>query len=60
MILEGCLGEILRDTLLEHKDHNVTIAIYGPEDDPVDVCLECEDCNVTLISTAGTENETPN
>ena len=60
----GCMGEKLPDdeaqmdyhfnnllweTLLKHKGHNVRIVTYGDPDDPADVCLECEDCGEVIL-----------
>ena len=39
----------LWDALKKHFGHQVTIAVYGDEDDPDDVCLECEDCNEVIL-----------
>ena len=45
----------LRDKLMPHRGHNIACVSYGDWDDPVDICIECEDCGCVLIST---ENET--
>lgn len=29
--------------------HNVSIVSYGDIDDPIDVCLECEDCGEVIL-----------
>lgn len=29
--------------------HNVEVITYGDPDDPVDVALECDDCNEVLL-----------
>ena len=39
----------LWDRLLAHRDHQVYIVSYGDPDDPVDVCLECEDCGEVIL-----------
>ncbi len=44
---------VLWSTLLAHWGHNVRIAVYGNPDDPVDVCLECEDCDEVILGTYG-------
>lgn len=40
---------ILWDALLKHRGHNVSIVSYGGIDDPIDVCLECEDCGEVIL-----------
>lgn len=40
---------ILWDMLLKHRGHNVSIVSYGDIDNPVDVCLECEDCGEVVL-----------
>ena len=41
--------KLLWDILSAHRDHRIVVATYGDIDDPVDVCLECEDCCEVLI-----------
>jgi len=33
-----------------HFGHHIVCVRYGDPDDPVDVCIECEDCGEVLIS----------
>ena len=33
------------ERLKEHIGHNVVCVAYGDINDPVDICIECEDCN---------------
>lgn len=40
---------LLWDTLLKHRGHDVSIVSYGDFDSPADVCLECEDCGEVVI-----------
>lgn len=40
----------IREKLKPHIGHNVVCICYGNVDNPVDVCIECEDCNEVLIS----------
>lgn len=40
----------MRDKLLPHVGHRVVCVTYGNCDDPVDVCVECEDCGCVLVS----------
>ena len=41
--------KILWNVLKEHLGHNVVIVAYGDINDPVDICLECEDCNEVIL-----------
>ena len=41
--------EILWNLLFTHKGHKVEIATYGNPNNPVDVCLECMDCNEVIL-----------
>jgi hypothetical protein len=34
--------------LIEHKDHDVVISVYGDKEDPDNVAIECEDCNEVI------------
>ena len=39
------------DKLRAHIGHNVVCVAYGKEnEEPVDICIECEDCNEVLVS----------
>lgn len=39
------------EKLRPHIGHNITCVYYGKKnEDPVDICIECEDCNEVLIS----------
>lgn len=40
---------LLWDTLQKHKDHHVYIAVYGDENNPANVALECEDCGEIIL-----------
>lgn len=40
---------LLWNILKAHFGHSVCIACYGDPSNPVDVCLECEDCGEVLI-----------
>jgi len=42
-------NEVLRDILKSHLGHNVEIAAYGDRDNPIDICLECTDCNEVVL-----------
>lgn len=41
------MNDLLWDSLFEHKGHRVEIVTYG--NPPVDVCLECLDCNAIIL-----------
>lgn len=56
MILSGPLGIAFRELMFAHRDHEIVIAIYGPADGPIDVAIECLDCNEVLIDST-TEDE---
>lgn len=43
---------ILWNKLKKHRGHKVSIASYGYWDNPADICLECEDCNETVLNAA--------
>lgn len=39
------------EKLRPHIGHHVACVCYGPPgQDPVDICIECEDCNEVLVS----------
>lgn len=40
---------LLWDRLIGHAGHHVEIVMYGDEDSPADVCLECWDCNEVIL-----------
>ena len=48
-VINWSKDEILWNLLLQHRGHNVVIAVYGDPADPADVCLECEDCNEVIL-----------
>ena len=35
--------------LIRHHGHNIEIATYGPKDEPLNVAVECTDCNEVLM-----------
>ena len=39
----------LYDKFKEHLGHNVICVAYGDIENPVDVCIECEDCGCVLM-----------
>lgn len=43
------MNMILWNALKKHRGHKVNIVSYGDSDDPVDVCLECEDCDEVVL-----------
>lgn len=40
---------LLWNKLLEHRGHNISIVSYGDDDDPLDVCLECDECGEVIL-----------
>ena len=42
-------NEILWNLLKNHIGHDVQIVYYGDPDDPVDICLECNDCGEVIL-----------
>lgn len=43
--------------LKEHIGHDIVCVAYGDINDPVDICIECEDCNEVLVSAEDFEEE---
>ena len=37
------------EDLKEHIGHNIVVVGYGPEDSPVNVAIECWDCQCVLV-----------
>ena len=40
---------LLWNTLKKHIGHNISVVCYGNEDNPADICLECEDCGEVIL-----------
>ena len=38
------------EKLKHHIGHNIACVCYGDINDPVDICIECEDCSEVLVS----------
>ena len=38
------------EKLAPHIDHHIECVFYGDHNDPADICIECWDCDVTVIS----------
>ena len=57
---ERFYGDFMRvyDILKNHIGHKITCVVYGNEDSPDDICIECEDCNEVLISSESFDGET--
>ena len=55
---------LLRDLLKKHIGHKVSVVCYGDDQNPTDICLECEDCDEVVLDaelytiTARDEEET--
>lgn len=45
------------EKLRPHIGHNVVCVCYGDIDDPVDICIECEDCMQVLVSAEDFDEE---
>ena len=46
------------EKLRPHIGHNISCVAYGKDkEDPVDICIECEDCGEVLISSETFEKE---
>jgi hypothetical protein len=39
-----------KQDLLNHAGHSLSIYIYGEQDDPSSVTIECDECNTVLMS----------
>lgn len=48
---------IMYNHLRPHIGHNVVCVCYGKGEEPVDICIECEDCNEVLVSARDTDYE---
>ena len=51
------MTNFMYERLKEHIGHKIVCVAYGDANDPVDVCIECEDCWCVLISAADYEFE---
>ena len=47
----------MREKLKSHVGHNIVCVRYGDPEDPVDICIECEDCGQVLVSAEDFEEE---
>lgn len=45
------------EKLKNHIGHDIVCVAYGDIDNPVDICIECEDCNEVLVSAETYEKE---
>lgn len=43
--------------LKNHIRHNIVCVAYGDIDNPVDIGIECEDCNEVLVSSEDFDDE---
>lgn len=43
--------------LKPHIGHKVVCVAYGQLEDPVDICIECEDCGCVLVSAEDFETD---
>ena len=44
------MDNFMYNYLRQHIGHKIACVYYGDEDDPADICIECEDGNEVLIS----------
>ena len=44
-------NDLLWNILKVHRGHKVSIVSYGSWEDPVDICLECEDCGEVILDS---------
>ena len=45
------------EKLKNHIGHKIVCVAYGDNDNPQDICIECEDCNEVLVSAETSEKE---
>ena len=48
MTFEGMFAQA-KEELIPHVGHNTEIIYYGTEKFPINIAIECMDCNETLI-----------
>ncbi len=54
MIFEDMFAQAKRE-LVPHVGHKIEVAYYGTEKFPIDIAIECTDCNEVLIDFTLTE-----
>lgn len=54
---ETVLKGFLAKKLYPHIGHKLECVAYGDLADPLDICIECIDCNEVLVSAAAFEEE---
>lgn len=57
MMRRKCKVNWMYTKLKEHIGHDIVCVAYGDINDPVDICIECEDCNEVLVSAEDFEEE---
>jgi hypothetical protein len=45
------------ERLKPHIGHNIVCVCYGIVENPLDICIECEDCNEVLVSAEDYDEE---
>ena len=45
------------EKLKPHIGHNIACVAYGDVNNPMDICIECEDCHEILISAESFDDE---
>lgn len=48
------------EKLRNHVGHHIVCVSYGNEENPTDICLECEDCGEVLVSAEDYKSEKQN
>lgn len=48
MIFEGMFAQA-KEELIPHVGHHIEVIHYGTEKFPIDIAIECTDCNEVLI-----------
>lgn len=43
------MSSLLYHKMLDHAGHNIEIVRYGDCNDPVNVAVECVDCNMVIV-----------
>ena len=51
------MANYMYEKLKSHIGHSIVCVAYGDIDDPIDICIECEDCGCVLVSAEDFEDE---
>ena len=47
----------MHEKLKTHIGHSIVCVAYGDINNPVDICIECEDCGCVLVSSDDFDEE---